>query len=924
VALKEACSTDPPRLVLAHRGVVGEVRGPSSGETRSKRPSRATARARSSLACSQWLQALLISTAISCSAPIQRIQVTVVIDADSDVRRRVADVDALVEIEGAGGGGFQTRENLMRNFKPNTLHTWPLSFRFQPLGSELGGTFQLTATARKAAAQGVQGGVAAQARIIDKQKRGENLVLRVVFEAECYARSELCDYPLTCAGGDCVPADRKPYGKTRGITDGGVDQPSPDTDGGMQGTIESAMAGIVQDGMPCDSEGARGCSGHATRTPLACEGGVWRAQAGCAENERCDTSATRRGQCRPMAQECINRTPEVPFCDASEIMRVCADLVSSEVIACSTNERCVPVSSGASCECKTGFTVEMAGCREATTCADNGGCDPLTTCTPMAGKRVCGACPNGYTGDGTKGCSPLLTSLSVAEGTLVPAFSPDVFDYTLKVGLTTQRATFTATAPDKAQIKLNGSPVPTGEPTPSQVLALGTNMAEIAVSSERGVPAAYRVAIERTGMQTAYLKASKSGSVDHFGYSLALDRDTLVVGAFYEDSKATGVNGDDSDNSLQDSGAVYVFVRNGTDWTQQAYLKASDTSSNAFFGTSVAVSGDTIAVGQIEDDIFNPAIAPTRPGAVYVFVRDGTTYRQQAKLTAKAGKPGDMLGASVALDGDNLVAGASRGDGDAHDSGTALLFQRSGTSWTETHTFKASLGAEGSLFGSEVAIAGDVVAVAAQEESVSISRGGGVYVFEGSGSSWGPAQRLQPPMPIQDATFGFAMALHGTTIAVGAPRADFIALSTVKRAPGEVYVFERGTDSWMPSALLKASNAAQSDYFGFSVALDADSLIVGAIGEAAGGHGLNPDPQQGSATFSGAAYLFARNGAGWTQNEYLKASNTDQSDGFGYNVGISKTSLAVAAIYEASSTSGVNGDQSDNSSTNAGAVYVFQ
>jgi len=936
LAPEDACYSRLARLALACRGLVEEVPGASWGKTGSTRPaSRAAICARSFAVRSHWLQlqltrltllTLLSSTAVSCSEPISRSQVIVLIDADSEVRSLVADVDAVVEIEDAAGGGFQTRVNLMRNFKPNTQHTWPLSFRFQPLGSELGGTFQLTATGRKAAMQGVRGGVAAQARIIDKLKQGETLVLRVVFEAECYARSELCDYPLTCADGNCVAADSKPYGKPRSIPDGGVEQPPPDTDSGMQGTIESAMAGIVQEGGPCDGEGARGCSGHGTRTPLACESGMWRAQSECAENERCDTSLARRGMCQPMAQECINRMPEVPFCDASETMRMCKDLVYSEVIACSTNERCVPLpgSGVASCECKTGFSEDAAGCREATTCANNGGCDPMTTCTPMAGKRVCGECPPEYTGDGTKGCSPLLTSLSAAEGTLVPAFSPKLFDYTLKVGLTAQRATFTATAPVKAQIKLNGSAVAAGAAMPSQILPLGPSKAEILVSAERGVPAAYRVAIERTGVQSAYLKASKSGSVDHFGYSLALAGDTLVVGAFYEDSKATGVNGDDGDNSVQDSGAVYVFVRNGTSWTQQAYLKANDTSTNSFFGTSVAISGDTIAVGQIEDDIFNPAIAPTRPGSVYVFVRQGTTWTQQAKLTAMAGEPGDMLGASVSIDGDSLAVGASRGDGDVHDSGTAVLFQRSGTTWTEAHTFKASMAAEGSLFGSEIGVSGNVVAVAAQEEGVSVSRGGGVYVFEGSGASWGPPQRLQPPMPIQDATFGFGMALHGKTIAVGAPRAEFIALSTVKRPAGEVYLFERGTDKWMPTAVVKASNAAQSDYFGFSVALTDDAMFVGAVGEASTGRGLNPAPTQASALYSGAAYLFARNGTDWAQNGYFKASNTDQADGFGYNVVMSKTSAAVAAIYEASNASGIDGNQADNSSTNAGAVYVFQ
>jgi hypothetical protein len=879
---------------------------------------------------SRWLQpivlALVSATAGSCTEPVRRSQVIVIVDAESEVRSRVPDVDALVEVQEQPGSGFQTRPQLMHHFLPNTLNTWPLSFTFQPLESEYGGTFQLTATGRNAAAQGVQGGVAVQASIIAKLKRGENLVLRVVFQSECFARSQLCDPGLTCAKGNCVAANNNPYGKPREIPDGGSEQPPPDTDSSTPAIIDSKTAGVVKEGTPCDDDGARACAGHGSSTPLLCQDAIWQAQSDCADNERCDTRLAQRGMCLPMAQECVNKQPEVAFCDAQAMMRTCVDLVSSDVIACSTNEQCVQTSDGAGCDCKSGFVKEMTGgaCREATTCSNNGGCDPQTTCSPTPGKRTCGPCPPEYMGDGTSGCSPLVTSLTAAEGTLVPAFSPRVFDYKLTVGLMAQRATFKASAPDKAQIKLNGSAVAAGASMPTQVLPLGQSMAEISVSSDRGIPTAYHIAIERTGTQTAYLKASKSGSVDHFGFSMALDGDTLVVGAFYEDSKATGVNGDDSDNSLHDSGAAYVFVRNGTDWVQQAYLKASDTSSNSFFGTSVAISGDTIAVGQIEDDIFNPAINPTRPGSAYVFTRQGTTWMQQAKLTAKAGALGDMFGSAISIDGDNLVVGASRGEGDTHDSGTAVLYQRQGTMWTETYTFKASMGAQGSLFGSEVSISGNTVAVAAQEEGVSVSRGGGVYVFEGSGANWGSPQRLQPPMPIQDATFGFGMALHGKTIAVGAPRAEFLASALNKRPPGEVYVFERGADKWMPTAVLKATKPMPSDYFGFSVALTDDAIFVGAAGESAGGRGLHADPSQGDAEYSGAAYLFARNGTSWTPNGYFKASNADQQDGFGYGVALSSTSATVAAIYEASNAGGVNADQSDNSSTNAGAVYVFQ
>lgn len=115
-----------------------------------------------------------------------------------------------------------------------------------------------------------------------------------------------------------------------------------------------------------------------------------------------------------------------------------------------------------------------------------------------------------------------------------------------------------------------------------------------------------------------------------------------------------------------------------------------------------------------------------------------------------------------------------------------------------------------------------------------------------------------------------------------------------------------------------------NDRFGFSVALHGDSLLVGANGDAAPSRGVGADPNGTSAPYSGAAYMFARDGQTWTPTGYFKASNTDASDGFGYNVAVSATSATVSAIYEASGVGGPNADQADNSAKNAGAVSSFQ
>jgi hypothetical protein len=194
-----------------------------------------------------------------------------------------------------------------------------------------------------------------------------------------------------------------------------------------------------------------------------------------------------------------------------------------------------------------------------------------------------------------------------------------------------------------------------------------------------------------TWTQQAYLKASNTGAGDYFGFSVSISGDTIVVGARWEDSNATGVNGDQNNNGATNSGAAYVFVRNGTSWTQQAYLKASNTQANDSFGEKVYISGDTIVVGALGEDSNATEVNGDQnndgaidSGAVYVFARHGTTWIQVAYLKVRSVESPAQFGYALAVD-KYIVAGQ------LHDN-AAMVFsiEETGTSITETSTTTVS------------------------------------------------------------------------------------------------------------------------------------------------------------------------------------------------------------------------------------------
>jgi FG-GAP repeat protein len=462
--------------------------------------------------------------------------------------------------------------------------------------------------------------------------------------------------------------------------------------------------------------------------------------------------------------------------------------------------------------------------------------------------------------------------------------------------------------------------------------------------------------IADTIAQQAYLKASDTtGGPDEFGLSVAISGDTLVVGAPYEASAATGVNGDAADNSAATSGAAYVFVRSGGVWTQQAYLKASNTDLGDNFGTSVAISEDSAATGVNGNQADNSGHC----GAAYVFVRSAGGWSQQAYLKISNTYPtrqsvlalGDQFGASVAISGDTVVVGAYAEDNAATgvnssvmnftvpQAGAAYVFVRSGTTWSQQAYLKASDTSTEARFGKSVAIFADtavVGAAAAGPEPCCQHRPGAAYVFARSGTTWSQQARLTGSNAEDGDSFGSSVAVSGhnvlaaDTVVVGAISEDSAATGVNGNQAdnsaldsGAAYVFGLSAGVWSQQAYLKASNTDAGDNFGQSVAVSGDAVVVGAPVEKSAAMGVNGIQTDNTATYAGAAYAFGRGGGIWSQQAYLKASNTEANDTFGWSVTIDGDTAVVGAYGESSAATGVNGNQADNTAAGAGAAYAF-
>jgi FG-GAP repeat protein len=495
----------------------------------------------------------------------------------------------------------------------------------------------------------------------------------------------------------------------------------------------------------------------------------------------------------------------------------------------------------------------------------------------------------------------------------------------------------------------------------------------------------------RPASSIRYLKASNAGEDDRLGrgdplvgvgLAMSADGNTVVVSAPHEDSGASGVNGNQKDESVWDSGAVYVFVRSGGRWTQQAYVKSSNPQLSDRFGIAVAVSGDgdTLAVGATLEDSGARGINPSSPagssetgqadnsaesaGAVYVFTRTGTRWAQQAYIKAANADAGDQFGWSLALsrDGNTLAVGAqgegsaatgingNREDNSAADAGAAYVFVRRGSTWTQEAYVKASNAQAGDRFGFSITLSadGNTMAVGSYDEDGGVSGingavnedapgSGAAYVFTRRGTTWTQEAYVKQSLTVRNSALGSAIVLSadGATLAVGA--VDETSLSrgidgdqSSKQnnavSAGAIYVFGRTGEGWRQQAYVKSFNIGPTDLFGMRLALSRDGSILaaGAPGQSGGGRGFKANPDDLSAPESGAVYLFVRNAGRWTQHTYVKAPNADAFDQFGSGVALSADggTLAVAANGD-DSRSGIDGNQNDNSVRDSGAVFIF-
>lgn len=524
----------------------------------------------------------------------------------------------------------------------------------------------------------------------------------------------------------------------------------------------------------------------------------------------------------------------------------------------------------------------------------------------------------------------LTLSLAV-RGALRPSVSADGRDITFA----SDSGKATLQYSGLAAYDADGKPLPARWDTSQQILHLSVD--------QRG--ARYPVTIDPVA-QNAYVKASNTGAGDEFGSSVAISGNTMVIGASYEDSSSVGVNGSETSNGTQDSGAVYVYVKSSGVWTQQAYLKASNTGAGDLFGESVAISGDTIVVGAYFEDSAAVGVgsnesdnSAANAGAAYVFVRNGNTWAQQAYLKASNTAAGDEFGESVAISGDTIVVGAREQGGTA---GAAYVFVRSGATWSQQAFIQASNPGAGDDFGNAVSISGDTIAIGADREDSnatgingnqannSASSSGAVYVFVRNGSVWTQQAYIKASNSGAIDYFGRAISLSGDTLVVGAHQEDSTALGTNgdqtsngAADSGAAYVFVRSAGVWSQQAYLKASNTESGDWFGFSVAVSGDVIVVGATLEDSSSTGIDGNQTVAGASSSGAAYVFTRAGSTWSQLSYVKASNTGPGDWFGNAVAIFGGTAVVGAFLESSNGTGINGVQDNNIAGSAGAAYVY-
>ncbi|MEQ8623451.1 MAG: T9SS type A sorting domain-containing protein [Vicingaceae bacterium] len=412
---------------------------------------------------------------------------------------------------------------------------------------------------------------------------------------------------------------------------------------------------------------------------------------------------------------------------------------------------------------------------------------------------------------------------------------------------------------------------------------------------------------------------SDRGAADEFGFSVAISGDYAIVGAYLEDEDTTG------GNTLSSAGAAYILKNISGTWTEVQKLVPSDRGAADEFGFSVAISGNYAIVGAIgEDEDTTGGNTLSSAGSAYIFRNNLGSWTEVQKLVASDRNFDDGFGYSVAITRDYAIIGARSEDQDTlgrntiAQAGSAYIFENNTGTWSELQKIVASDRGIFDFFGSSVAISNDYAIVGAIYEDQDTSGGntladaGSAYIFKNNSGTWSQAQKLVASDRSSADYFGWSVAISGDFVIVGAIGEDHdtSGANAISDA-GSAYIFSFSSGAWHEEQKLVASDRGANDNFGNSVAISGETAIVGAPLEDQDTSGAN------LLTEAGSAYIFKKSLGAWSEVQKIVASDREANDYFGYAVAISGDYVIVGARLEDEDTTG------SNTRNSAGSAYIF-
>jgi hypothetical protein len=338
----------------------------------------------------------------------------------------------------------------------------------------------------------------------------------------------------------------------------------------------------------------------------------------------------------------------------------------------------------------------------------------------------------------------------------------------------------------------------------------------------------------------------------------------------------------DNDNG-GNSGSAYIFKRSGMNWTQQAKLLALDGKPNDCFGWSVSISGDYAIIGAFADD--------NNKGSAYIFKREDSNWTEQQKLLALDGDEVDNFGYSVSISGDYAIVGAYCHDHNVNGSGSAYIFKRYETAWLQETELISKDIAEGDHFGYSVSINEDYIVIGAPWDDNIAKDSGAAYVFKCEDSNWTQQAKLLPQDGAKNDFFGGSVSINGDYIVIGAPVTEDNGYRS-----GSAYIFKRLGKNWIQQAKLLPKDGSELAMFGFRVSINCDYVLIGAYGEKG---------------WKGSAYVFRHDDTSWIQEQKLTASDGESGDFFACSVSIDNDYAIIGA------------DWDDDMGDLSGSAYIF-